>query len=221
MQRLARAVSASIDPNAALRPRPRHRSAAGCAPCVRETGPMFLGVTHVLGVSFQPRRSPMFSTSVTYVSRGFFSAIVLFNNQPLSDFPRVFGGFLERRIPGKNGEATPRILPLRTSPKGKPLQGPPKVMPEPQGKYRELALSPVRENELCGSNFTIFTLQLSSSNNRGRGQGAAQNESCFPNNPSAKPPSSCHDCWRGTNLGRAECKPAFMSALPSTFFPCH
>ena len=31
--------------------------------------------------------------------------IVLFKNQP---FPQVLGGFLERRIPGKNGEVTPR-----------------------------------------------------------------------------------------------------------------
>ena len=34
-----------------------------------------------------------------------FSAIVLFKTR---HFPRVFGGFLERRIPGKNGEVTPR-----------------------------------------------------------------------------------------------------------------
>ena len=25
-------------------------------------------------------------------------------------FPRVFGGFLERRIPGKNGEVTPGLV---------------------------------------------------------------------------------------------------------------
>ena len=37
----------------------------------------------------------------------FFSAIVIFKNQP---FSTVFGGFLERRIPGKNGEVTPRTL---------------------------------------------------------------------------------------------------------------
>ena len=37
----------------------------------------------------------------------FFSAIVL---SQTSYFPRVFGGFLERRMPGKNGEVTPRSL---------------------------------------------------------------------------------------------------------------
>ena len=36
-----------------------------------------------------------------------FLTIVLFNNQP---FPSVSEGSLERRIPGKNGESTPRIL---------------------------------------------------------------------------------------------------------------
>ena len=39
------------------------------------------------------------------VDSPFFSAIVLFKNQP---FPQGFGGFLERRIPGKNGEVIPR-----------------------------------------------------------------------------------------------------------------
>ena len=36
----------------------------------------------------------------------FCSTILLFNNQ--IRFPRVFGGFLERRAPAKNGEATLR-----------------------------------------------------------------------------------------------------------------
>ena len=43
------------------------------------------------------------------VDSPFFSAIVLFKNQP---FPGVFGGFLERTIPGKNGEVTPRGIPV-------------------------------------------------------------------------------------------------------------
>ena len=37
----------------------------------------------------------------------FVSAIVLFKNQ---QFPQVFCGFLERKIPEKNGEATPRVV---------------------------------------------------------------------------------------------------------------
>ena len=37
------------------------------------------------------------------VDSPFFSAIVLFKNQPL---PQGFGGFLERRIPGKNGNGS-------------------------------------------------------------------------------------------------------------------
>ena len=37
----------------------------------------------------------------------FFSAIVLFKNKP---FPQVFGGFLKKRIPGKNGTVTPRMM---------------------------------------------------------------------------------------------------------------
>ena len=40
------------------------------------------------------------------VDSPFVSAIVLFKNQP---FPQVFCGFLKRRIPEKNEEATPRI----------------------------------------------------------------------------------------------------------------
>ena len=40
----------------------------------------------------------------------FFSAMVLFTNQP---FPKVFGGFLERRMRGKNGEVTPRDVECR------------------------------------------------------------------------------------------------------------
>ena len=38
----------------------------------------------------------------------FFSTIVLSKNR--IRFPWVSGGFLERRIPGKNGEGTPRVL---------------------------------------------------------------------------------------------------------------
>ena len=38
----------------------------------------------------------------------FFATIVLSKNWLRS--PWLFGGFLERRIPGKNGEGTPRIL---------------------------------------------------------------------------------------------------------------
>ena len=37
----------------------------------------------------------------------FFPTIVLFENRP---FPRVSGGFLERRIPGKNGESSTRMM---------------------------------------------------------------------------------------------------------------
>ena len=40
----------------------------------------------------------------------FFSAIALFKSRIC--FPRGFGGFLERRIPGKNGEVTPRLIAL-------------------------------------------------------------------------------------------------------------
>ena len=57
--------------------------------------------------NFLPTFSPtMFSPRPFFLSLPgpFFSAIVLFKNQL---FPRVFGGFLERRIPGKNGEAAP------------------------------------------------------------------------------------------------------------------
>ena len=46
-------------------------------------------------------------TNFLGVDSPLFSAIVLFKNQT---FPRVFGGFLERRVPGKNGEVTPRNL---------------------------------------------------------------------------------------------------------------
>ena len=38
---------------------------------------------------------------------------ILFNHRSfrtLAVFPRVSGGFLERRIPGKNGESTPRMV---------------------------------------------------------------------------------------------------------------
>ena len=41
------------------------------------------------------------------VDSPFFSIIVLFKTCRL---PWVSGGFLERRIPGKNGEGTPRVL---------------------------------------------------------------------------------------------------------------
>ena len=48
------------------------------------------------------------------VDSPFFSTIVLFKNQPcfLGVFflPGVSGGFLEGRIPGKNGEGSPRIF---------------------------------------------------------------------------------------------------------------
>ena len=37
----------------------------------------------------------------------FFSTIVFLKNRPI---PWVSGGFLERRIPGKNGEGSPRFL---------------------------------------------------------------------------------------------------------------
>ena len=37
----------------------------------------------------------------------FFSSMVLFKNQL---FPQGVGGFLERRIPGKNGEVTSRMF---------------------------------------------------------------------------------------------------------------
>ena len=43
------------------------------------------------------------------------SFFILFNHRSFQKtdvvFPRVFGGFLERRIPGKNGEATLRMVP--------------------------------------------------------------------------------------------------------------
>ena len=44
------------------------------------------------------------------VDSPFFSTIILFNRQLF--LPRVLGGFLERRIPGKNGSgaATPRFF---------------------------------------------------------------------------------------------------------------
>ena len=41
------------------------------------------------------------------VASPFFSTIVLFNNRP---FPWVSGGFLETRIPAKNGEGSTREL---------------------------------------------------------------------------------------------------------------
>ena len=41
------------------------------------------------------------------VDSPFFSTIVLFKHLP---FPWVSGGFLERRIPGKNGEGTARSM---------------------------------------------------------------------------------------------------------------
>ena len=50
--------------------------------------------------------SPVYKIFLGVDSR-FFSAIVLFKNQR---FPQGFCGFLERRIPGKNGEVTPIIL---------------------------------------------------------------------------------------------------------------
>ena len=50
-------------------------------------------------------REPTGKSQTSRVDFPFFSAIVLFNKQ--IHFSRVFGGFLERRIPGKNGEVTP------------------------------------------------------------------------------------------------------------------
>ena len=41
------------------------------------------------------------------VTSPFFPTIVLFENRP---FPWVSGGFLERRIPGKNGEGSTRRI---------------------------------------------------------------------------------------------------------------
>ena len=56
----------------------------------------------------RPNRGPLFGA--THISLGvdspFFSTMVLFENQL---FPMVVCGLLERRIPGKNGEATLRI----------------------------------------------------------------------------------------------------------------
>ena len=48
------------------------------------------------------------------VDSQFFSAIVLFENQP---FPRVLCSFLERRIPGKNWEVTSRMVSENSSQK--------------------------------------------------------------------------------------------------------
>ena len=48
---------------------------------------------------------PSHSLPILGVVSPLFSTIVHFENQR---FPRVSGGFLERRIPGKNGEGTPR-----------------------------------------------------------------------------------------------------------------
>ena len=46
-------------------------------------------------------------TIILRVDSPVFSTIVLFKNQL---FPWVFDGFLKRRIPGKNGEGSPRII---------------------------------------------------------------------------------------------------------------
>ena len=45
--------------------------------------------------------------TVLGVDSPFFSAIAL---SKTSHFPRAFGGFLERRITGKNGEVTPKTV---------------------------------------------------------------------------------------------------------------
>ena len=57
-----------------------------------------------------------------HFSRGwfqpFFSTIILFKNQ--IRFPRVSGGFLERRSPGKNGGGTPRMAKSQVAHRLKP-----------------------------------------------------------------------------------------------------
>ena len=47
------------------------------------------------------------SSNILRVDSPFFPTIVLFENPP---FPWVSGGFLERRIPGKNGEGRSRNM---------------------------------------------------------------------------------------------------------------
>ena len=44
--------------------------------------------------------------------------MVLFNNR--TRFPWFSGGFLERRIPGKNGEGTLRLFGVKGEPEGEP-----------------------------------------------------------------------------------------------------
>ena len=50
----------------------------------------------------------------------FFSTVVLFKNQL---FPRVFDGFLKRRIPGKNGEASLDQFPFKPTNQKQYLDG--------------------------------------------------------------------------------------------------
>ena len=45
--------------------------------------------------------------TVLTLDSAFFATIALFKNRP---FPWVSGGFLERRIPGKNGEGSTRTV---------------------------------------------------------------------------------------------------------------
>ena len=57
----------------------------------------------------QPIRTPRIEVQLTWGSLGpFFLTSVLSKNQPLP----LSGGFLERRIPGKIGEGTPRTVAL-------------------------------------------------------------------------------------------------------------
>ena len=81
----------------------RAPAASNRCPAVEVPGP---GIGAADKSAESPSRLPPF---VAWSSRGGF----LFHSfQPSffskNHFPRVFGGFLERRIPGKNGEVTPR-----------------------------------------------------------------------------------------------------------------